>query len=56
MGDGASRLKPVDERDEREVKMIKRLDELGVIRIQRGLLAAEIAEADKHITFGTKAA
>lgn len=48
-GDGASRLQFSEERYAREVAILKRLDELGVIRIQRGLLAAEIYQAEKHI-------
>ena len=48
-GDGASRLQSVDERYAREVKLIQHLDMLGVLRIQRGLLATELALAEKAI-------
>jgi hypothetical protein len=49
VGGRHSALMSVDERYEREVKLIQRLHKLGVIRIQRGLLATEIALADKEI-------
>lgn len=45
--DGASRLVTVDERFEREVKLLQHLNLLGVIRIERGLLATEIKLAYK---------
>jgi hypothetical protein len=54
-GDGAQRLGTVEERYAREVALIQYLDQLGVLRIQRGLLAAEIGYAYKALAQGKAA-